>query len=80
MFLYFTKNSRTYFANVVCELSKCMDGSNVAAYKVMIRAIRFVLYARDTCLKLKPNLDDENWDCWPIVIVIGPEMLIILSV
>jgi hypothetical protein len=28
----------------------------------MIRVIRFVLDTRDTCLKLKRNLDDENWD------------------
>jgi hypothetical protein len=32
------------------------------SYKEMISVIRFVLDTRDTCLKLKPNLDDENWN------------------
>jgi hypothetical protein len=39
-----------------------MDGASIEAYKEMIRVIRFVLDTRDTCLKLKPNLDGENWD------------------
>jgi hypothetical protein len=39
-----------------------MDGARIAAYKEMIRVIRFVLDITDTSLKLKPNLDDENWD------------------
>jgi hypothetical protein len=48
--------------NVVRELSKSIDGANVVAYKEMIRVIKFVLDTRITCLRLKPNLDDENWD------------------
>jgi hypothetical protein len=31
--LYFIKNSRTDLANAVHELSKCMDGASIAAYK-----------------------------------------------
>jgi hypothetical protein len=43
-------------------MSKYMDGASIAAYKEMLRVISFVLDTRDTCLKLKTNLDDENWD------------------
>jgi hypothetical protein len=48
--------------NLVCELSKCMDVANVAAYKEMIKIIRFVLDTRDSCLNLRSNLEDENLD------------------
>jgi hypothetical protein len=37
-----------------------MDGASIAAYKEIIRMIGFALDTRDTCLKLKPNLDDEK--------------------
>jgi hypothetical protein len=56
--LYLIKNSRPDFANVVRELSTCIDGTSIAAKKEMIRVIRLVLDARDICLKLKLNLDD----------------------
>jgi hypothetical protein len=62
MVLYLIKHSRPDLANMVRELSKCMDGASIIAYKEMIRVIRFVLDTRDTCLKLKPNFDDENWN------------------
>jgi hypothetical protein len=39
-----------------------MDGARIEAYKEMIRAIIFVLDTKDSCLRLKPNLDDENRD------------------
>jgi hypothetical protein len=34
----------------------------ISTYQKTIRVIRFVLNTRDTCLKLKPKMDDENWD------------------
>jgi sulfur relay (sulfurtransferase) DsrC/TusE family protein len=43
MLLNLIMHSRNYLANVVRELSKCMDGASTAAYKEMIRAIRYVL-------------------------------------
>jgi hypothetical protein len=63
--LHLIKHSLPNLANVVLELSKCMDGASIAAYKEIIRVIRvirFVLDTRDTCLKMKFNIDDENWD------------------
>ena len=35
MLLYLIKHSRPDIANVVRELSKCMDGATLAAYKEM---------------------------------------------
>jgi hypothetical protein len=41
MLLYLIKYSRTYLANMVRELSKCMDVANLAAYKKMIKVVKF---------------------------------------
>jgi hypothetical protein len=54
MLLYLIKYSRPDLANVVRELSKCMDGANLAAYKEILRVIKFVLDTKDYCLKLNP--------------------------
>jgi hypothetical protein len=62
MLFYFMKHSRPDLANVFRELSKCMGDESIAAYKEMIRVLRFVLVTRNTRLKSKPNLIDENWD------------------
>jgi hypothetical protein len=43
MLLYLIKHSRPDIANVVRDLDKCMDGLTFAAYKYMLRVIRFVL-------------------------------------
>jgi hypothetical protein len=62
MLLYFIRYSRHYLANVVRELSMCMDGANLAAYKEMLRVVKFVLDTRDYCLKLNPICENEGWD------------------
>jgi hypothetical protein len=62
MLLYLIKYSRPYLANVVRELSKCMDGVNLAAYKEMLRVVKFVLDTKDYCLKLNPVFENEEWD------------------
>jgi hypothetical protein len=67
-------------ANVVFEFSTWMDVAIIASYKEIIRVIKFVLDTRDTFLKLKPNLDDENRNLGSIVKVIGSMMLRIVSV
>jgi hypothetical protein len=54
MLLYLIKYSRTDLANVVRELSKCMDGANLATYEEMLRVVKFVLDTKDYCLKLNP--------------------------
>jgi hypothetical protein len=60
--LYLIKYSRPDLANVVRELSKCMDGASLAAYKEMQRVIKFVLDTRMHCLKLQPRNESEKWD------------------
>jgi hypothetical protein len=60
MLLHLIKSSRPDLANVFRELSKFMNDASIEAYMEMIREIRFVLETRETCLKLEPNLDDEN--------------------
>jgi hypothetical protein len=47
MLLYLIKYSRPDIANVVRELSKCMDEANLAAYKEMLRVIKFVLDTKE---------------------------------
>jgi hypothetical protein len=60
--LYLIKYSRPDLENVVRELSKCMDGANLAAYKEMLRVVKFVLDTKDYCLKLNPICKNEEWD------------------
>jgi len=43
MLLYLVKYSRPYIANKVRDLSKCMDGATPAAYKNILRLVKFVL-------------------------------------
>jgi hypothetical protein len=62
MLLYLIKYSRPDLANVVRELSKCMDGANLAAYKEMLRVVKFVLDIKDYCLKLNPICENVEWD------------------
>jgi Reverse transcriptase (RNA-dependent DNA polymerase) len=62
MLLYLIKYSRQDIANIVHELSKCMDEANLAAYKEMLRVIKFVLDTKEYCLKLAPELKNEEWD------------------
>jgi hypothetical protein len=52
--------SRPDLANVVKESSKCMDGSNIAVYKEMLRVMKFVLDTKDCCLKLNLNCENEE--------------------
>jgi hypothetical protein len=62
MLLYLIKYSRPNLANVVRELSICMDGANLAAYKEMLRTVKFVLDTKDYCLKMNPIYENEEWD------------------
>jgi hypothetical protein len=41
MLLYLLKDWRPDLANVVTELSKCMDGASLAAYKEVQRVVCF---------------------------------------
>ena len=62
MLLFLIKYSRPDLANVVRELSKCMDGASHAAYKEMLRVMKFVLDTKEYCLKLQPINETKNWN------------------
>jgi hypothetical protein len=47
---------------MVRELSKCIDGTALAAYKETLRIIRFVLDTQLFCLKMEPKKDEEEWN------------------
>jgi Reverse transcriptase (RNA-dependent DNA polymerase) len=58
--LQFVKHSRPDIANPVCELSKCMDKATEAAYKEMLRVVKFVLNTRNFGLFLRPTSIDQD--------------------
>ena len=60
--LYSIKHSRPDIGNVVRELSKYMDVATLAAYKEMLRVIRFVLDTKLFYLKAEPKKDEEDWN------------------
>jgi hypothetical protein len=64
MLLYLVKHSRPDIANVVRELSKCMDGATPAANKELKRVIKFVLDTRNFGLKIEPIVrkTEDDWD------------------
>jgi hypothetical protein len=64
MLLYLVKHSRPDISNAVRELSKSMDGANMAAYKELKRVIKFVLDTKTMGLKMNPkiNTDISEWD------------------
>jgi hypothetical protein len=54
-FLFLIKHSRPDLANVVRELSKCMDGASTAAYKEMLRIVN--LFWTQNFIVCKCNLN-----------------------
>jgi len=62
MLLYFVKHTRPDIANAVRELSKALDCPSPAAYKEMMRVIKFVLDTRSLAIKVAPSeLSDDEW-------------------
>jgi hypothetical protein len=62
MLLFLIKYSRPDLANVVRELSKCMDAASHAAYKEMLRVMKFVVDTKQYCLKMRPIEEGKDWD------------------
>jgi hypothetical protein len=75
MLLYLIKYLKPDLANVVRELSKCMDGASLAAYKEMQRVIKFILDTKMHWLKLQPKHERENETWSHIVTAVGREIL-----
>jgi hypothetical protein len=59
MLMYLIKHSRPDIANAVRELTKVLGKATPAAYKEMLRCIKFVLDTRDRGLKVEPS--KEGW-------------------
>lgn len=55
LLLYLVKHSRPDIANPVRELSKCNDKASPAAYKELLRVIKFVLDTKTLGLKIEPK-------------------------
>ena len=60
MLLYLVKYSRPDIANAVRQMSKVLDGATPAAYKEMMRIIKYVLDTKNLALKVKPMQEDEE--------------------
>ena len=56
MVLYLIKYSRPDLANPVRELAKCMDKAHPAAWKELLRVIKFVLDTKTKGLKMEPKM------------------------
>ena len=62
MLLFLIKHSRPDICNAVRELSKCLDGPNEAAYKEMLRVVKYVMDTKDRGLKIAPTGEELNWN------------------
>jgi hypothetical protein len=66
--LYLIKYSRPDIANVVRELSKCMDKATPAAYKEMKRVMCFIADTKDYGLKIEPEQPSKDKFNWNMVV------------
>jgi hypothetical protein len=66
MLLYLVKHSRPDIANAVRELSKALDGTSIAAYKELMRVLKYVLDTKRLSLKMEPK-KEKNETEWSIV-------------
>ena len=64
MLLYLVQHSRPDIANAVCELSKALDGTSPAAYKELLRVLKYVMDTRTLSLKIHPKKQEgsSQWD------------------
>ena len=60
MLMYLIKHSRPDIANAVREMTKVLGKATPAAYKEMLRCIKFVIDTKDRGLKLKPSKPNEK--------------------
>jgi hypothetical protein len=62
MLFYLIKHSRPDICNTVRELTKCLEGTTLGAYKEMLRLIKYALDTRDLGLKVEPTATNLNWE------------------
>ena len=68
MLLYLVKHSRPDIANAVRELSKSLDRSTPAAYKEMLRVVKYVLDTPTLGLKIFPQGDFQK-KLWKLLVL-----------
>ena len=68
MLLFLIKHSRPDIANAVRELTKVLDGASPAAYKELMRFIKYVLDTERLALKIQPNIKNGKGLLWSMVI------------
>ena len=66
MLLYLIKHSRPDLSNAIRELTKCLDRATPAAYKEMMRVIKYVLDTKSLGLKIQPKFpkDSVKWELY----------------
>ena len=67
MLLYLVKHSRPEIANGVRQLSKALIGPSEAAFKDMLRMIKFVLETRNKVVKLEPVFEQAEEIIWNVL-------------
>ena len=67
MLLYLVKHTRPDIANGVRELSKALSGPSEAAYKDMLRMVKFVLDTRNLAIKLQPKFEESKEIIWDLL-------------
>jgi Reverse transcriptase (RNA-dependent DNA polymerase) len=60
--LQFIKHSPPDISNTVRELSKCMDKASPAAFKEMVRVMKFLLGTNDYGLRIQPAEVADQWN------------------
>ena len=60
MLLYLIKHSRPDISNAVRELTKCLDGASPAAYKEMLRVVKYVLDTKSFGLRMEPFVLEDK--------------------
>jgi len=61
MLLYLVKHSHPDLSNAVRELTKVLDGATEAHWLALMRVIKYTFETNNYCLKLRPNMEDENY-------------------
>ena len=67
MLLHLVKHSRPDIANGVRELSKGLVGPSEAAFKDMLRMIKFVLETKNKAIKLEPVFEQTEEIIWNVL-------------
>ena len=66
MLLFLVKHTRPDIANSVCKLSKALGSPSPAAYKGLLRLLKYVLDTRNLAIKIEPKPFDDGCE-WEMI-------------